>query len=117
QRLDLLRDMLGIPQLDRDDDEVDRADPARIVARLDLRQLDVAERALDEEPALAHRFKTRAARQEGHLAPAGGKPCTEIAADGSGSHDGDAHVELPSRLCEEWAKRECPGTVGWRSPM
>src|SRR5207253_4554400 len=91
--------VLGIPQLDRDDDHIDRADRAGIVAGADLRELDVAERAFDDEPPLAHRGQMRAARDEGDLASAGGKARAEIAADGSRSHDGDAHVELPARGC------------------
>ena len=96
QRLDLPRRLLGVPQLDRDDDEIDRPDRLGIVAGLDLRQPDVAERALDRKPALAHRRQMRAAGEEGDVAAAGGKARAEIAADRSGPHDGDAHVELPA---------------------
>ena len=63
-------------------------------SHIDPRQLDFAQRTLDDETVFAHRLQMRAARDERHLAAAGGEPCAEIAAHRSRAHDGDTHVEL-----------------------
>ena len=58
---------LGVPELDREQHDVDRADLFRIGRGVDLRQMQVAVHAFDLEPVLAQRVEVGAARDEGHV--------------------------------------------------
>ena len=67
QRLRQLGGGLGVPQLDREQHDVDRADLLRIVGGVDLRQMQVAVHALDLQAVLAQRVEMGAARDEGDV--------------------------------------------------
>ena len=82
---------LGVPELDPDEDEVDRPEARRVVGRPHGIEVDVAELAADHQPPLAHRREVGAAGDEGDLAAALGEPRAEVAADPARAHHRDAH--------------------------
>jgi hypothetical protein len=85
---------LGIPELDREQHDVGRGKRARIVGDDGTLEMYVAARAAHDEPALAHRGEMRAAGDERDVVARLREPGAEIAADPTGTHDRDAHVDL-----------------------
>ena len=95
-RLDLGERLLGVPQLDGEEDEVDDPDGRGIVGGGDLQELERVG-AGDGEAVLAHRREMGAARDEGHVGAAFGEARAEIAADAARTHDRHAHRFTSSR--------------------
>ena len=92
QRLGQLGRGLGVPQLDREQHDIDRADLLRIGRGVDLRQVQVAVHAFDLQPVLAQRVEVGAARDVGDVMARGLHPPAEIGADRAGRHRCDFHV-------------------------
>jgi len=86
-----LRGRLDVVQLDREQHDVDDADLVRIAERADARNVDVALRADDAQPAGAERVEVRATREERHVRPRRCEPSAKIAADAAAAYDRDAH--------------------------
>ncbi len=82
---------LGVPKLDGEKNQIDRRDAGRIVGRLHVLQVQIAERAFDLEAILADRFEMRAAREEHDIVPGRDQPRAEIAADGARRHYTNTH--------------------------
>ena len=72
-----------------------RPNARRIVSRLRVFQMQIAERALDLQPIFADGLKLRTARDEMYLVAGRREPRAEITAHGSRCHDSDAHRALP----------------------
>ena len=83
--------VLGIPQLDGEQHEIDRGDAGRIVGRIDVVEMEVAVDARDLQSVVADGLEMRATREEHDVVPRGGEPRAEIAADGSRRHDRNPH--------------------------
>ena len=106
-RADELAGLLGIPQLDREQHDVDGRHRLRIVGRRDLGQRQVALRAFDLQSAVAQRRQVGAAREEDDVVPGRREPPTEITADGPGRHRRIAGG-FP-RALSRFPARACPG--------
>ena len=81
ERAQLLGGRVGIPQLHREADDVDRPDLRRVLVhahRLDVR---IAEHARDLQSLLAHGSEVLAARDEVHLVAGRREAGAEVAAD------------------------------------
>ena len=82
---------LGVPELDREQHDIDRADLLGIGRGVDLRQMQVAVHAFDLEPVLAERVEVGAARDVGDVMARGLHPSAEIGADRAGRHRCNLH--------------------------
>ena len=89
--------LLRVPQLDREQHDIDRADRLRIVGRVDLGQMQVAVDALDFEAVLFDRIEIGAAGDEKDLVPRGRHACGEISADCARCHRRYTHRLTPSK--------------------
>src|SRR5439155_5466035 len=78
-------------ELDREEDDVDRADCGRIVGGDDVREMYVAFWAHHAEAGRLQRFQVRAARDERDVGSGGRETRAEIAADASRPDNRDAH--------------------------
>src|SRR4030095_16510755 len=91
----LLQGCFGAPQLDADHDEVDDADPCRIVSRVDATDVDRFG-TLDAQTFASHGLKVLAARDEVHIRAPFAETGTEVAAQSARAHDCDTHaLHLP----------------------
>src|SRR6187402_2409638 len=64
ERAKLLNRGIDVVELDREEDEIDRADRGRVVGRLHARQGQIVAKALDPEPVGAQGGEVRATRDE-----------------------------------------------------
>ena len=92
--------LLGVPQLDREQHDVDRADRGRIVGDIRLRQMQVAVHAFDLQPVLRDGVAMGAARDEEHVVPGRRHARAEITADRARRHRRNPHRLAPS----EWGQ-------------
>jgi len=92
KRLALVGAGFRVPQLDREQHRVDRADLGRVVGHGDVLQMQVAFVAGDPQAALADGLQMGAARQEVNVMTGGGQTGAEVSADTAGGHDGYAHL-------------------------
>ena len=96
QRLHLLGGLFGVPQLDREQHHVDRADLGRIVGGVDLGEMQVAVmRAVDRQAVLLDGCEMGAARDVEHLVSGRLHARAEIGADRTRRHGRNSHIALP----------------------
>ena len=100
QRARGLGGLFGVPQLDREQHGVDRADALGVVGDVRLRQVQTAVRALDAKAVLAHGRQMGAARDEEHVEPGRRHARAEITADRARRHYRYSHRLAPSE-CEQ----------------
>ncbi len=95
QRPRLLGRLLGVPQLDREQHDIDRPDRGRIVGDIDLGQMQVAVHALEREAVLGDCRAMGAARDEEHIVAGRLHARAVIAADRARRHDRNSHRSAP----------------------
>ena len=88
------RGTFSVPELDAEEDHVDRSDGARIVGGVHLGQMQRLVRAVDGEAVGPHRFKMCAAGNERDVGAAPREPRAEIAADPARTHNGNTQRSL-----------------------
>ena len=93
------RRRLGVPQLDREEHRLDRADRARIVGDAKRVEMEIALGTLEREAALAQGREMAPAGEEMHLLPGRREACAEIAPDPARRQDRNAHGALPYDRC------------------
>src|SRR5262245_13837312 len=96
ERQHLARSRLGIPELDRENNDIDRPQRCRVVGRPHLAQVHVLDLAFELEAVLAHRRKVRAARDERDIAARVREARADQAADAAGTHHGYLHGASPA---------------------
>ena len=89
--------LFGVPQLDREQHDVDRADVFGIVGDVRLRQVQVAVHALDLEAVLLDGFEMGAARDEEHIVAGRRHAGAEITADRARRHCRYSHARTPKK--------------------
>lgn len=94
QRLDEVCGALGVVLLDREDDDVDRADACRIVGRGDRLQMQITVAAFQRQTVRSQRRQMLAAGDEMHVFAGRGQTRAKIAADAACRHDRDFHRYL-----------------------
>jgi hypothetical protein len=77
----------GVPQLDAEHHQVDRADAPRIVCHIDLGHMNRLRTAFDGKSVRPHGGKMRPARNEMDIGAPLREPRAEIPADPAGAHD------------------------------
>ena len=92
QCLDLRGSLLGVPQLDAEQHQVDRFEGGGIVCGDDLRQVDVAQRTSHPQALRAQRVELPAPGDERHVVPALRQSGAEVPADAAGAHHRDPHA-------------------------
>src|SRR5205814_6424954 len=97
QRPDGLCGGLGVPELDREKHDVERAERTRVIAHRRRFQPDLARGAAHGEATLAHRCEMPPAGNERDLVPGLRKLRAEIAAHTSCTHHCDTHLN-PARF-------------------
>src|SRR5437763_10184566 len=108
EREQLARGSLAIPQLDAEHHHIDRADGFRIVAHVDVGQMDWIRPTFDREPALAYGGHMCAARDEMDVGAALYEPRAEITADPARSHDRNSHRALRAQAGDQY----CGNAIG-----
>ncbi len=89
-RPDLGERLLGVPQLDAQQDDVGDADLFRIVSGVDLLDVNLLG-SVDTQSVAAHRLEMLASSNEINVGATMGQSSAEIAADSPRSHDCDTH--------------------------
>ena len=87
----------GVPELYREQHDIDRANLGGVIGDVRLRQMKIAVHALDLQAVLLDRVAVGAARDEKDIVPRRGKPRTEITADRARRHRRNTH-DLSSTL-------------------
>ena len=103
---------LHVPQLDAEQDDVDRADGGWVVGGLGGVEVDVAARAKHLRPLGAHRRQVRAAREEGHVRAGLRQRRPERPADAAGADYRDRMVSFPVLSASPVRKRLAGGVEG-----
>jgi len=85
----------GVPELYREQHNIDRANFGGIIGDVRLWQVKVAVHALDLEPIFGDRVAMGAARDEEDIMARRGKPGAEITANRAGGHRCNTHVFVP----------------------
>ena len=83
-----------IPKLDRKQDDIDRPDVGRIVGHLRILEMQIAERAFDDQSIVADGVEMRSARDEGHVVARGRHARAEISADRARRHCCNPHEKI-----------------------
>ncbi len=91
------RRRLGIPELDREQHRVHRADGGGIVGGVGRMDVHVAARAFDAQTVGADSVEMRAAGDEGHRRAGRRQGRAEDPAEPAGAHDGEGHGRASSR--------------------
>src|SRR5262249_305095 len=94
QRLDMRARALAVPQLYREQPEIDLADVGGIVGRLRWLQMGLAAAALDLEAGALHGGEMRAARDEGDIRAGLRQCCSKTAPDAAGADHCNPHQLL-----------------------